>query len=43
MRTHRYPSDITDEQWALIEPHIPVYLGGRPRKTSSRDVLDAIL
>jgi putative transposase len=43
MRTHHYPSDITDEQWALIEPHIPVYPGGRPRKTDTRDVLDAIL
>jgi putative transposase len=43
MRTHHYPSDVTDEQWALIEPHIPVYPGGRPRKTSTRDVLDAIL
>ena len=23
MRTHHYPSDVTDAQWALIEPHIP--------------------
>jgi putative transposase len=43
MRTERYPSDLTDEQWRLVEPHIPVYPGGRPRKTSMRDVLDAIL
>src|SRR3954470_16862924 len=43
MRTHHYPSDVTDEQWALIEPHIPVYPGGRPRTTDVRDVLDAIL
>ena len=43
MRTRRYPSDVTDEQWALIEPFIPVYPGGRPRKTDVRDVLDAIL
>jgi len=43
MRTHHYPSDVTDAQWALIEPHIPVYPGGRPRKTDTRDVLDAIL
>ena len=43
MRTDHYPSDVTDEQWALIEPHIPVYPGGRPRTTSTRDVLDAIL
>ena len=43
MRTHHYPSDVTDAQWALIEPHIPVYPGGRPRKTDTRDVLDAVL
>jgi putative transposase len=42
MRKHDYPSDVTDEQWALIEPHIPVYPGGRPRTTSTRDVLDAV-
>src|SRR5262249_40319894 len=42
MRTQRYPSDLTDEQWALVEPLIPVYPGGRPRSTSMRDVLDAI-
>jgi transposase len=42
MRNHKYPSDVTDEQWALIEPLIPVYPGGRPRKTDVRDVLDAI-
>jgi len=42
MRSHKYPSDVTDEQWALIEPLIPVYPGGRPRKTDVRDVLDAI-
>lgn len=43
MRTHHYPSDVTDEQWPLIEPHIPVYPGGRPRETDLRDVVDAIL
>ena len=42
MRTQTYPSDVTDEQWKLIEPHIPVYPGGRPRKTYLRDVVDAI-
>src|SRR5262249_28216825 len=41
MRTQRYPSDLTDEQWALVEPLIPVYPGGRPRKPSRRDGLDA--
>src|SRR5437868_2224919 len=42
MRTQPYPSDITDEQWALIEPHIPVYPDGRPRTTDLRDVVHAI-
>ena len=42
MRTNKYPSDVTDEQWRLIERLIPVYPGGRPRSTPPRDVLDAI-
>ena len=42
MRTHDYPSDLTDTQWRLIEPHLPPEPGGgRPRKTGMRDVLDA--
>ena len=23
----RYPSDVTDEEWALIEPHLPPFTG----------------
>jgi putative transposase len=42
MRTQSYPSDATDEQWRLLEHQIPVYPGGRPRKTNLRDVVDAI-
>jgi len=42
MRTQTYPSDITDEQWAFLEPHLPVYPGGRPRKTDLRAVVDAV-
>jgi putative transposase len=42
MRTQAYPSDVTDAQWALIAPHLPVYPGGRPRITNLRDVVDAI-
>jgi len=42
MRTDIYPSDITDAQWALIDPQLPVHPGGRPRKTDLRDVVDAI-
>jgi transposase len=42
MRARRYPSDLTDEQWESVKDLIPVYPGGRPRKTSLRAVLDAI-
>src|SRR6516164_4935289 len=42
MRANKYPSDVTDEQWRLIERLIPVYPGGRPRKTDLRDVVDAL-
>jgi putative transposase len=43
MRSQKYPSDLTDAQWAILEPFIPVYPGGRPRKVAMRDVVDAIL
>ena len=40
----RYASDLTDAEWALIEPHLPaVKRLGRPRETELRAVLDAIL
>ena len=40
----RYPSDLTDREWALIEPMLPpAKPGGRPRSTDLRDVMDAIL
>src|SRR2546423_4793360 len=42
MRANKYPSDVTDEQWALVRDLIPVYPGGRPRKTNLRDVVDAV-
>ena len=43
-RTGRYPSDTSDEQWALIEPLLPpVNAGGRPEKHPRRAIVDAIL
>ena len=40
----RYASDLTDAEWALIEPHLPAAKRlGRPRATELRAVLDAIL
>ena len=38
-----YASDLTDGQWALIEPLIPAYRWGRPRTLSMRQVVNAIL
>jgi putative transposase len=43
MQRKRYPSDLTDAQWAVLEPWIPPPRpGGRPRKTDMREVLNAI-
>src|SRR5262249_49604005 len=39
----RYPTDLTDQQWMLIEPLLPpAKLGGRPRTVDLRRVLDTI-
>jgi putative transposase len=37
-----YPSDLTDQQWAILEPLIPVSKVGRPRVNDMREVLNAI-
>lgn len=37
-----YPSDLTDEQWLLLEPLLPIYQSGRPPKTDRREVLNSI-
>ena len=40
----RYASDMTDGEWALVEPFMPKRRRlGRPRKTELRAVVDAIL
>src|SRR6516162_6158906 len=39
-----YPTDLTDEQWKLIEPLLPpAKPGGRPRETDLREVFNALL
>ena len=39
----RYPSDLTDAEWALVAPLIrPAKQGGRPRTADVREVLNAI-
>ena len=40
----RYPSDVTDAEWALIEPLIPAAKrGGRRRKTDMRQTFNAVM
>lgn len=40
----RFPSDMTDAEWARLEPLIPgAKPGGRPRKTNMREAINAIL
>jgi transposase len=40
----RYASDLTDVEWALIEPFLPAPAKvGRPRKTDLRKLVEAIL
>ena len=39
----RYPSDMTDPEWALVAPLIrPAKRGGRPRSADLREVLNGI-
>ena len=37
-----YPSDLTDEQWEIIKPLIPVNTVGRPRTNDMREVFNTI-
>src|SRR5215217_5088101 len=44
MTRARYPTDLTDRQWRLLEPLVPAAKpGGRPRSADMREVIDAIL
>jgi putative transposase len=39
-----YQSDLTEEQWAILQPLIPpAKLGGRPREVDMREVINTIL
>lgn len=43
MKRKPYPSDVTDEEWAILEPFIPpAKTGGRPRTVNMREVVNAI-
>ena len=40
----RYPSDLTDREWSIMEPFIPpAKSGGRPGTSDMREVVNAIL
>ena len=39
-----YPTDLTDEQWTLLEPLLPAAKpGGRPRSVDLREITNAML
>src|ERR1700674_3826088 len=43
MRRKRYSSDLSDKEWALLEPMVPAAKpGGRPRTSNMREVVNAI-
>ena len=40
----RYPSDLTDDEWKLIEPLIaPAKRGGRRREVNVREVMNGVM
>ncbi|WP_420892869.1 transposase, partial [Pseudomonas mediterranea] len=40
----RYPSELTDAEWALVEPLIPpAKRGGRRREVNVREVVNGLL
>jgi putative transposase len=44
MTRQRYPTDLTDAQWAVLAPLLPAAKpGGRPRSADLREVVNAIL
>jgi putative transposase len=44
MKRKPYPNDLTDHEWAILEPLIPpAKRGGRPRTANMREVLNAII
>ena len=44
MTRKAYPTDLTDEQWVLLEPLLPAARpGGRPRSADLREVVNGLL
>jgi transposase len=43
MESRRYPTDLSDDEWRCIGPHLPSPTGqGRPRLRCLRAILDAV-
>jgi transposase len=43
MATSVYPSDLSDDEWAVLSPLIPAAKpGGRPRSVDVRRILDGL-
>jgi putative transposase len=43
MESRRYPTDLCDDEWRCIRPHLPEPTGqGRPRLHGLRAILDAV-
>jgi len=44
MSRRAYPTDLTDAQWAILEPYVPAPKpGGRPAKHPRREIVNAML
>jgi putative transposase len=44
MKRKPYPTDLTDEQWAKLKPHLaPVQGRGAPRRVNLREIINALL
>lgn len=44
MARRAYPTDLTDAQWAILEPLVPAPKpGGRPAKHARREIVNAML
>jgi putative transposase len=43
MKRQADDSDLSDEEWAILEPHIPTAkVGGRPRSVDMREIMNAL-
>ncbi len=44
MNRPAYPSDLSDDEWELLKPLIPIHQGvGHPKTVNLREIVNAIL